>query len=510
MHEMRLTFDAVAHKQGTGPQVPWVVTFVSRVDELEPWVGIPRRSDKGLVGFQRLDNQEKVERAKEFFSNPMNQSPTALVLGIHNVSEPSRRVVTLEFDDPYDKGDIRKCRLHVDFDGSKMSDEELCSRIREQIDWRLKDQETEVFATNSDNNNDESDEDEDEDEDEFNSDSEDDQEGKDVELGRSLLSDLLEKLDDPIWVGTYRTDLVDFAKPATLIDGQHRMKGAELCERGIPFTVCALFDCSWFEQVFQFTIINYTQTGIPDQFITANAALSLTKNELKNLGSRLSQAKVKVVEYELMKVVNFDQDSPFFDLVDLSEKKRSDRIGYKTMVKVAKSWWKGSHPGVLPIIQNLYPNVKGTATEVRRQRLKRWQDDDWGVFFIAFWGAIYKIYANKPSYKPEATLWNVGESNLMIAVVLLKLQDAILDNLSAQDREVFEGKTKEQLISKVEERVDRVAEFFPAKFFGCEWKTKSLNTGAGKIALEHVFNEMIKKKGKFGYETSTLVTGTTR
>src|SRR5690606_20727328 len=126
-----------------------------------------------------------------------------------------------------------------------------------------------------------------------------------IELGRSLLTMMRDRLKDSDWCSEHIGELRDIAKPATVIDGQHRIKGAELCERGIPFAVCALVDCTWAEQVFQFTVVNYTAVGIPDQFITANAALSLTKSELDSLRPRLVQAGVKVVEYELMRVVNF-------------------------------------------------------------------------------------------------------------------------------------------------------------------------------------------------------------
>lgn len=127
-----------------------------------------------------------------------------------------------------------------------------------------------------------------------------------VELGSSILRHLVDHLDDDIWVTRHLDDLSELAKPATIIDGQHRVLGAAAVERNVPFSVTAIVDCAWAEQVFQFTVINYTAKGIPDQFITANAALSLTGSELDSLQDRLVQAGVKVTEYELMRVVHFD------------------------------------------------------------------------------------------------------------------------------------------------------------------------------------------------------------
>jgi hypothetical protein len=507
---MEIRYEATAYRQAKNKDAPWIISFVASAEELLKWVGIPRRSEKGLIGFQRLETPERVERAKEFFNEPFNQSPTAIILGIHKAHPGLKPQVHLEF--LKNDGEILPCRLTINLENFFDDREKLKNHIKEQINYRLS-QDMEIG--DDDLKEDEvvqdyeysvGDADGDSDEEE---DSTPETHGGDIELGRSLLKDLRSKLDDDDWFSSNYDALVDYAKPATLIDGQHRIKGAELNERNIPFTVCALFDCSWSEQVFQFTIVNYTQSGIPDQFITANAALSLTKNELNGLNSRLSQANVKVIEYELMKVVNFDEASPFFQLVDLSSKKSTDKIGYKTMVKVAKQWWQGRHSGVLPIIENLYPELQGKKSNVRQERLRRWQTEDWGEFFIVFWKEVQKAYQDSPSYISGSRLWEVGKSNLMIAVVLLQLQEAFLENIGDQDEDFFRDKTKSELLKKIQERSAKFVTWYPADFFGREWKTKSLNTGAGKLVLIDCFNELKKKKGQFGYANSSLVTGKT-
>ena len=222
-----------------------------------------------------------------------------------------------------------------------------------------------------------------------------------VELGQSVLGKLAELLEDREWVSEHEELVRDLAKPATIIDGQHRVLGAAKCERMIPFAVCALIDCSWPEQVFQFTVVNYTATGIPDQFITANAALSLTGSELRGLETRLVQAGVKVVEYELMRVVNFDDRSSFFELVNLAERKDSSKIGYKTMVRIANMWHRGKTPVIsASLLPNLYPDIKGNRRTYRRESLTRWQDKDWGEFFIAFWDAVRAVYDRCNSHEP--------------------------------------------------------------------------------------------------------------
>src|SRR5262249_34526205 len=157
-----------------------------------------------------------------------------------------------------------------------------------------------------------------------------------------------------------------------------RLLGADATERGIPFSVVALADCPWAEQVFQFTVVNYTAKGIPDQFITANAALSLTKPELDSLKTRLVQANVKIKEYDLMRVVNFDSRSPFSTLINLTEKTNRSLIGYKTMVQVANQWFDAKHQVFNTLLPRLYPEIKGKGQKTKRR--ERWREGDWGEF----------------------------------------------------------------------------------------------------------------------------------
>ena len=508
----KLTYNGIAYKQSSNPKSPWIVNFVSSSEDLLEWVGIPRRSEKGLVGFQRVDDEARIRKAKAFFEdNDLNQSPTALIVGIHKPLTPDNRMVTLQFLDEGDDGSgVRPCKITIDFDSLPEETQDIKETIKNQISVRLQESEQDYDDPDS------ADEDltinsEDLEESDHTTDEEGSSE-EEIEIGRSLLKSLLENLESDDWIEENKTDLKDFAKPATLIDGQHRAKGAELCERNIPFSVCAIFDCPWPEQVFQFTVVNYTQKGIPDQFITANAALSLTGQELDELQDRLVQANVKVIEYELMRVVNFDQGSPFYNLVNLSEKKQQDKIGYKTMVQVAKRWYQGKNDAVKQIIDNIYPDVKGKKKEAVRIRIERWQKEDWGRFFKAFWGVVYNNFKGAKT-KDGYDLWAVGYSNLMIAVVLLELQEAFLTNLGHQDESFFEVKDADdpvgKMVEKTENRAQKFVQYVPADLFAREWGTKSLNTGAGRQALKECIRNMVDRKGSFSYAKSTLVTGST-
>lgn len=508
------TYRGTAYRQNNSEKTPWLISFVARAEELREWTGIPRRSEQGLVGFQRADDEGRVLKAKQFFdTHEENQSPTSIVVGIHPPAPGGERTAILEFEDGA-TDDIRPCTLTVTLpDQQPLAD--VIATIRAQISARLTasaetDAAVDAEAEEISEGEAELAEGEEDEEDAPNG-SGAAAEDEEIELGRSLLRDLLLKLDDAAWCEAHEEDLRDLAKPATIIDGQHRLKGAEQCERGIPFSVCAIYDCRWPEQVFQFTVVNYTARGIPDQFITANAALSLTTDELQDLQTRLLQADVKVIEYELMRVVNFDVASPFYNLVNLTTKKQEDKIGYKTMVGVGKAWYLGKNPAVAQIIEHIYPDIKGKKPAARAQRLERWKREDWGLFFKDFWEVVRQTYELEKT-ESGASLWTVGQSNLMLAVVLSELQSAFLINLAAQDESFFETVTDDpisELRKKIRNRAEKFIKYFEPEFFAREWKIKSLNTGVGRTALNDVFRSMVDARGSFKYGSSALFTGKT-
>jgi hypothetical protein len=512
-----------AYRQALDGSAPWLLSFVAPANELTRWAGIPRRSEQNKAGFQRLEDQTRVDRAKEYFQQPVNQSPTSIIVGLHGELSSSigARFQLLEEDD--DTGGSRPCSLTVVYDEPTI--EQAREIVKEQLSGRLQ-----VAATESATSSDLTDfvddlSNEVGDADDYTSydpdqleevleggEEVDDEEveGEEIELGQSVLADLLKQLDDDVWLnsGDNAAAVIDLAKPATIIDGQHRLLGADATERGVPFSVVALADCPWAEQVFQFTVVNYTAKGIPDQFITANAALSLTKPELDALKTRLVQANVKIKEYDLMRVVNFDSRSPFSGLINLTEKSNKSLIGYKTMVQVANQWFDAKHQVFNTLLPRLYPEIRGKGQKTKRR--ERWREGDWGEFFLAFWQEVHGEFHSWPSHIAGKALWDVGHSQLTVAVVLLEIQKAFLDNLNAQDEEFFDvesGDPLPTLVAKVRLRAKKFVNFFPPKFFSTKWGITSLNTGSGRKDLESCIRSLMDSKGKYQYLTDRLITG---
>jgi hypothetical protein len=503
---MKTSYPGFAYRQTADSRAPWLVLTVIPAEELLKWAGVPRRTESSTMGFQRVEDEDRVRRTTAFFNLPPNQSPTALIVGVH---PPVGRkpLVSLAMGDAHGDGGVRACILTVDFDQSTLTLDAAVELVRDQLKARL------GPSMSSDAIDDEEEEaaivaDADDAAELASSDDDDVEPG--IELAHSLLGRVLKQLDNPAWVAENQAAILDMAKPATIIDGQHRLLGAALCERNIPFGVCVLVDCPWPEQVFQFTVVNYSAKGIPDQFITANAALSLTQDELGDLQARLTQASVKVVEYDLMRVVQFDPESAFYEMVNLTESRDQSKIGYKTMVRVAKEWYNASHPVLKNmLLPALLPEIVGVRKHA--QRVDLWKEELWGKFFIDFWRTIRDSYQGEKTPDGQS-LWTVP-SQLLVAIVLFEFQRQFFQDLSGQDEEYFEVPAGEDPVAflrgKLRTRATKFVTYFPPGFFASTWGTKSLSISSGRKALQTALAKLRETRGKYQYARSALVTGET-
>ena len=93
--------------------------------------------------------------------------------------------------------------------------------------------------------------------------------------------------------------------------------------------------------------------------------------------------------YDLMRVANFDSSSPFYEMVNLGEKKVRSKIEYKTMVQLATAWYSGEGNAVQRVLKSIYPTVQGPRS--KRIRLTRWTSDEWGDFFLGLAGCPFQI-----------------------------------------------------------------------------------------------------------------------
>lgn len=521
-------YPALAYRQATNADAPLMVTFVAEAEDLITWASVPRREHKdGTVsrgGFQRGLNKKRVQKVQEFFSFEDNQSPTAIILGVPRAaSTPS---VTIE---GWQVGgdSIQSVVLVVDAPSEGLPIEDVVQVLRDRLTQR-------VEADTNPNDEDEEDfEDEEEEDPEASQDQESkgeegglsaglddtvqasdellddgDHEGSEsdaeeqLQFGKSELKQMLERLEDMEWVRSVEDDLRDLAKPALIIDGQHRLYGAKKHERGIPFAVCALIDVPWSEEVFQFTVVNHRSTRLSDQFIAGNAAISLTTQELAGLVSRLEQADIPVEEFVLMDALQWQPESPFHGLIGVGERPDAEKLGYKTMVRMAREWREGKPTALAQMIRVLYPDLGS-----QKLRLKEWKEGDWQVYFWAFWAVVKERYESVPSHEQGHTLWSIGHSNLMIAVVLQKFQSQFLAYFAVRLGDPKEGEVPEPYyLDALRESARKFCDMFKDLLI-VEWKEKSLNTASGKQVLDDAFSKRWLANGNTKVGSTRLVKG---
>lgn len=269
--------------------------------------------------------------------------------------------------------------------------------------------------------------------------------------------------------------------------------------------VCGLFNPSWEEQVFQFTVVNLKPVSIPPSLITSIAALSLTKNEQDRVKDRLKQAGVRMQEVSIMSLVAYDESSPFVDLIDMavgSPRQRMARLGYGSMRRIAKEWFNGTRTSLAQIAKSIFD------TPSLRIARSKWRDHSacppWFDFFREFWNSVRTYY--------PSDLWTKGNSRLFIGAHLWALQEAILAEADSQIASTWripgvpEKVTPEeatayrqaQLRERMREVVAENIKYFPAEMWKVQWAKDSQDTGPGRQDLLDLFKRFISEGKKNG------------
>lgn len=496
MNPQKFVYSGIAFKQN--PKAPELFAFVAPADDLVTFCGVARKSEQILTNYQRaLDDTRVDQEVKPFFKIPENCTPTAVVISLHETP-----IASLKFEDVIDPEgvglDIKRLTLTLT-DPASLTDDEVVTAAKEMLDSRLKSDESSLaeiddssnFSGVSEGEDDEEPQDEsgsvsdEEEEDERG----DDENGGKVEIGRSMLREMREKLNDPSQVAPLIDTLRDMLKPALIIDGQHRIFGAARLEENIPLLVCSLVKPDWKEQVFQFTVINDKAQGIPKPFITSLAGMSLTSGELSDLQTRLSQAGVQLWEVDVMQRLGYDPRSAFFSLIEFKTTGAgSAGLGYQTMKQLGRAWFDPKAQGLVELFRVLY--AQGSKSSSRKALVSQWQkSEDWFKYFCFFWDHFKDKFAATPLWKTH--------SSFMTAVVLLQLQHSFLRALgnfvSLTINKIDEPDAKQRALLVESQFKDIVAQWgknFSLKHFPASWGVKSLNHKDGKAKLLDYFDKI--------------------
>ncbi|MCM5571085.1 hypothetical protein M6I34_11265 [Burkholderiaceae bacterium FT117] len=478
---MKLVYSVFAFRQQA--KSPIQVAFVANAGDVLTWAGIPRKSDELLTGYQRFKDDDRINRSiVPFFQNPANCSPTAVIIALRADTGIGRCVLA---NTEMPVGEVVETQLEIEMDEDAMKTDAIFEQALSYIEQRL--------GADAEQSEEEVSEDDDQDLDEI----EDEEENGgatdiSVHLGTETLAKMRDLLrDKENWVNpAFRDAIADYVKPAMVIDGQHRISaGAKFGPKGLPFMVCGLYDATWSEQVFQFTVVNIKPKKIPPSLITSIAALSLSKVEQSQLRGRLNQAGVKMTEVEIMSMVAYDDQSPFSNFIDMGvgeKSAKSDLLGYAAIKRVAKVWYTAQRNSFVQIAKSLF------STENANKARSEWRSSKiWFDFFCLFWGIVRDHYPNSYWKKYEGNRFFIGAS-------LWALQEALLIEADGQMKSHWKVAPE----ASMEERVEslRVAfedvvrtnlAYVPVDMWSVPWEKVSLDTNQGRDELRKLLSKLI-------------------
>jgi len=265
-----------------------------------------------------------------------------------------------------------------------------------------------------------------------------------------------------------RSTLVSLLRPAMIVDGQHRVNGAAESEKdSIRFTVCAIADADWVEQVFQFVVLNKMAKPISKDFLTELLNTSLTNEEVDDIDKRLETIGIKNSDRRIHKYINHDPRSPFAGTVaeagEVAGADKAGKLSQQGMLTLAKRWRSIAAGGKTSEI-NCFVRYLG-ASNLSEAR-QAWQDyEKWMSLFFAFWSEVRSLY------EPQQVWMKQEKYHLLYIVTLQALQDLFIESKAS-------AKVKFQSIDDF--RI-QVREFFadvPGGFF-LNWSQSGLQSGNG-------------------------------
>lgn len=446
-----------------------LVTFVAPVGEIKAWAGVPRKHFNYQHGFQRSLADKRVNELKTFYAlDSQNVTPTSVVVAIR---KGACKVTPIQVNGLQEENG-RLCSIEFNVEEiSGKSTHELIVDAIEVVKIRLKQLETKQV------------------DDDINSavevaieaETEESANLQDETAGSHDLSDpptshLLHFYSELIGMREGKLQIQDddklrevlysLLKPAIIVDGQHRVYGAASFTEKMKFSVNAIPDADWLEQVFQFVVINQKAKPIEPAFLHSIIATSLTDDEIGTLYDRLRKSGVDVDKAQFMNRINTDGDSPFKGMIDFEVEGSPGFLKFPGMSTLAKAFrnLKKDYPG-------LVPDGIDWSSEAH-----------WIPHFYAFWKGVKEYFVEK-----DERLWleptENNPNNLLKIVTLQEIQ-----------RIVIESWADARLFKLVDPQGTYVAsknfwEGFPSQFFSDEWKKKGLQTAVGRKYLSDAIQQ---------------------
>ncbi|MBW4504761.1 MAG: hypothetical protein KME57_35750 [Scytonema hyalinum WJT4-NPBG1] len=494
------TYKYLGMKYSQGDASTELISFCAAADDIVAWGGVPAKNERFHGGFQRALSP-RYKKIIDFF-NSNQTSPGAVVVAFRenelkceNLAVPSSwgsaqlsyqpQLVQISFEVEDDEGvsleDLRKkvaallaSRVGVDSTSLAGSANDLDSDSEES--------DTDTVSAESQNGDDDSSDEE-------------------IDVGQSKLRSFYEFIADDQKVSEWiqsenakislvkakgilsqsekeyvlftpeeklKGTLKSLLRPAMIVDGQHRVNGANESDKDqVVFTVCAIKDADWVEQVFQFVVLNKMARPISKDFLTELLNTSLTNSEISEIDKKLDSIGIRNSDRIIHKYINHDPRSPFTGMVaeasEASGFEKSGKLSQQGMLTVAKRWRMIDKAGKNLEMNMFVPALGDLSLTLAR---KKWKNHEvWVPYFFEFWRVL------KERYTDEQVWVKAPGFHLLYIVTLQALQDVFLESKA-------EGDARFTSLEHFSEQVKEFFELVPGAFFQ-GWTATGLQSGTG-------------------------------
>ncbi|WP_166377556.1 hypothetical protein [Pseudoalteromonas sp. Z9A4] len=521
MDKLTFKYPAVCIKQSDNSKP--LIMFGANAIEIEKWAGIPQKKsfDVGSAetsGFQRTENTKRLKQLSSFYENEKNVVQNNLICALKNIEGGSVSFLS-------DNGITGE--IVIEFPNLyTASFETLFSLLRASLESRLGaivvDKNTTAYTSLKSKLDELNDEDDfDEPVDSQNEDTEQesiifeethlDEFLLDVAIRHELLKELSSTfIEEHKFLGFDRQSLLAFLLPITLVDGQHRLKGATLAARNkandeaqdlaiekleagecvdnieeelslkyartLPISLLMEEDPK--EQVFQFVVINQKATPIGKSLLGTIISTSLTTSEMEAVTERLQDSGIAMEDARAITWAARNPSSPFCGLVERgTQSEKKDLLQWNVMGSLIQIF-KELKGGSLYHTKNDYAKrwkekylseSSMISSDNTKDAFEEWRtlNGTWRDFFIAFWRKVKDELAQDTNESRFNYWGNTRKSNIFNKISLTILAADFFKYLVTT-------KTTINHIDEISEVVDDWLEDVNRAYFDVDWDLKGV------------------------------------
>ena len=240
------------------------------------------------------------------------------------------------------------------------------------------------------------------------------------------------------------------AKPAVIIDGQHRLLAFAALEDEPPLLACAVLGADDLERALHFVVINNKTKRVPSDLVKAIMA-ELTPGRRKTLKERLTKVGITLGDYAVaLDVLNTNERSPFRDLLDWD----INRDGVRRIKPLALE------SSLRALIADLHAPIEIDV------------DDAVGLL-CAMWRGI------RDAWNASDVQWCDDKSKLVQKAGLVAVTEFLIERLNLKIEEGFDLTNHDE----VQTFCEYVMKAIPSRFGLIDWKQRELDTSAGRALI---------------------------